>query len=198
MSNDDRVRNRSKEARRQLHLPIGVVVKRALLETVISAGLAWVEQMLERAGSAVRTTLSPSARAGGAARGHSQSSLVLGGRRIQVQRPRVRSRAGGALVLPSWRSCSARDPLDQRPWSKGCWGLDPSLCALAGSAARVGAVARSPAQCGEPTLCEPYRAQAERVAEPQSCRRAVAGADARRGPLRAACGVGGVGNRPRR
>jgi len=42
------------------------------------------------------------------------SSLVLGGRRVAVQRPRARSVAGRELRLPSWREWSARDPLEQR------------------------------------------------------------------------------------
>jgi hypothetical protein len=46
--------------------------------------------------------------------GHVASSLVLGGRRVAVQRPRARSVAGRELKLPSWREWSARDPLEQR------------------------------------------------------------------------------------
>jgi hypothetical protein len=46
--------------------------------------------------------------------GHVASSLVLGGRRVAVQRPRARSVAGRELRLPSWREWSARDPLEQR------------------------------------------------------------------------------------
>ena len=46
--------------------------------------------------------------------GHLASSLVLGGRRVAVSRPRVRSVEGRELKLPSWQEWSARDPLDQR------------------------------------------------------------------------------------
>jgi transposase-like protein len=46
--------------------------------------------------------------------GHVASSLVLGGRRVAVNRPRVRSAAGHELKLPSWQEWSARDPLQQR------------------------------------------------------------------------------------
>jgi transposase-like protein len=42
------------------------------------------------------------------------SSLVLGGRRVKVPRPRARSLDGHELVLPSWQAWSSRDPLDQR------------------------------------------------------------------------------------
>src|SRR5229473_5951151 len=46
--------------------------------------------------------------------GHAGSSLVLGGRRVAVNRPRARSVEGRELRLPSWREWSARDPLDER------------------------------------------------------------------------------------
>ena len=46
--------------------------------------------------------------------GHVASSLVLGGRRVAVNRPRVRSAEGYELKLPSWQEWSARDPLQQR------------------------------------------------------------------------------------
>jgi transposase len=42
------------------------------------------------------------------------SSLVLGGRRVKVERPQARSLEGHELRLPSWRAWSARDPLDQQ------------------------------------------------------------------------------------
>ena len=40
------------------------------------------------------------------------SSPSLGGRRVEVERPRVRSIDG--RELPSWRVRSSRDPLEQR------------------------------------------------------------------------------------
>ena len=46
--------------------------------------------------------------------GHVGSSLVLGERRVAVNRPRARSVEGRELRLPSWREWSARDPLDER------------------------------------------------------------------------------------
>ncbi len=115
MSKHDRARARSKESRGQLHLPVGEVVEQALYETVISAGLACVEELLEREREALCGPRYRHQRERAALRGgHSESSLVLGGRRIAVQRPRARSSAGSELVLPSWRAFSARAPLDQR------------------------------------------------------------------------------------
>jgi len=46
--------------------------------------------------------------------GHVASSLVLGGRRVAVNRPRVRGAEGHELKLPSWQEWSARDTPQQR------------------------------------------------------------------------------------
>ena len=50
-----------------------------------------------------------------AGRGRSTpSEVTLGGRRLAVRRPRVRSREGAELDLPSFAFAAARDPLDTR------------------------------------------------------------------------------------
>src|SRR5712664_247928 len=91
------------------------LVREALYDTVIGAGLACVDEVLE----AERVVLCGERYEHLADRqalraGHVASSLVLGGRRVAVQRPRARSVAGRELRLPSWREWSARDPLEQR------------------------------------------------------------------------------------
>jgi len=96
-----------------LHLP--GLVREALYDTVIGAGLACVDEVLE----AERVALCGERYEHLADRqalraGHAASSLVLGGRRVAVQRPRARSVEGRELGLPSWREWSARDPLEQR------------------------------------------------------------------------------------
>jgi len=45
--------------------------------------------------------------------GSTESSIVLGGRRIGLRRPRVRSRADGELALASFEAAAASDPLDR-------------------------------------------------------------------------------------
>src|SRR5271170_957305 len=96
-----------------LHLP--GLVREALYDTVIGAGLACVDEVLEMERVALcgeryeRLADRQALRAG-----HVASSLVLGGRRVAVQRPRARSVEGRELRLPSWREWSARDPLDER------------------------------------------------------------------------------------
>src|SRR5713101_6178477 len=91
------------------------MVREALYDTVIGAGLACVDEVLETERVALcgeRYEHLPDRQALRA--GSVASSLVLGGRRVAVQRPRARSVAGRELGLPSWREWSARDPLEQR------------------------------------------------------------------------------------
>ncbi|HKN01361.1 MAG TPA: hypothetical protein VJX23_12660, partial [Candidatus Binataceae bacterium] len=99
----------------QLWLQLPGLVREALYDTVIGAGLACVDEVLETE----RVALCGGRYAHLAARqalraGHAASSLVLGGRRVAVSRPRVRSVGGRELPLPSWREWSSRDPLDER------------------------------------------------------------------------------------
>ena len=104
-----------KAARDQLWLHLTGMVREALYETVIGAGLACVDEVLEMERVALcgeryaRVADRQALRAG-----HVASSLVLGGRRVAVNRPRARSVEGRELRLPSWREWSARDPLEQR------------------------------------------------------------------------------------
>jgi putative transposase len=99
----------------QLWLRLPGLVGEALYETVIGVGLACVAEALEEE----RMTLCGARYAHMAERqalrgGHVASSLVLGGRRVAVSRPRARSLDGHELQLPSWREWSARDPLEAR------------------------------------------------------------------------------------
>jgi hypothetical protein len=99
----------------QLWLRLPGLVREALYETVIGAGLACVDEVLETERVALcgeryaHLVDREASRAG-----HVASSLVLGGRRVAVKRPRVRSADGHELKLPSWQEWSSRDPLQQR------------------------------------------------------------------------------------
>jgi putative transposase len=104
-----------KAARGQLWLHLPGMVREALYDTVIGAGLACVDEVLETERVALCGERYEHLADRQALRaGHVASSLVLGGRRVAVQRPRARSVAGRELRLPSWREWSARDPLEQR------------------------------------------------------------------------------------
>jgi putative transposase len=104
-----------KAAKGQLWLHLPGMVREALYDTVIGAGLACVDEVLERERVALCGERYEHLSDRQALRaGYVASSLVLGGRRVAVQRPRARSVAGRELGLPSWREWSARDPLEQR------------------------------------------------------------------------------------
>src|ERR1700680_1311168 len=99
----------------QLWLRVAGFVRKALYETVIGAGLACVDEALEAERVALCGARYEHAVDRKALRaGHAGSSLVLGGRRVAINRPRARSVEGRELRLPSWREWSARDPLDER------------------------------------------------------------------------------------
>src|SRR3984893_19602139 len=90
-----------KAARGQLWLHLPGMVREALYDTVIGAGLACVDEVLEMERVALcgeryeRLADRQALRAG-----HVASSLVLGGRRVAVNRPRARSLEGRELRLP--------------------------------------------------------------------------------------------------
>src|ERR1022692_4210593 len=113
-------RAKSKDGRKaasagQLWLRLPGLVREALYETVIGAGLACVDEVLEAERAALCGARYEHLADRQALRaGHVASSLVLGGRRVAVSRPRVRSVEGRELKLPSWREWSARDPLEAR------------------------------------------------------------------------------------
>jgi putative transposase len=106
---------KEQSAARQWHLPLGEFFRDALFDTVVIAGFAFAQEQLE----AERAMLCGPRYAHDAERaalraGHAKSSLTLGGRRAEINRPRVRSRAHHELALPSWEAWSARDPLTER------------------------------------------------------------------------------------
>jgi hypothetical protein len=96
-------------------LPLHELVREALFDTVMVSGLEYVGEVLEEERTALcgpryqHDLQRQALRAGPVA-----SSLSLGGRRVEVERPRTRSVDGRELSLPSWRAWSARDPLEQR------------------------------------------------------------------------------------
>jgi putative transposase len=108
----------------QLWLRLPGLVHDALYQTVIGAGLACVAEALEGERATLcgaRYVHLADRRAQRAV--HVASSLVLGGRRIAVSRPRARSLDGRELKLPSWREWSRHDPLDQRAMEQMVLGV---------------------------------------------------------------------------
>ncbi len=103
------------EAQLQLQLQIGDAMRRDLREFVITAGAAALAAVLEEertqaVGPRYKHLPTRAARRAGSALGE----LVMGGRRVQVRRPRARTLDGEEIQLPSWNAFSSHDPLDER------------------------------------------------------------------------------------
>ena len=82
---------------------LGELVRESLYDTVLLSGLAHVIEVLEEertevCGPRYRHTEERTAQRGGRV----PSSLVLGGRLVNVKRPRVRTTSGKEMSLPSW------------------------------------------------------------------------------------------------
>src|SRR2546422_3558136 len=99
------------------HLPLVDLVvdtRTELLELALRSGLKVFTAMLEEDRTAIcgpRYTHEPDRPAGRA--GTTRSEVVLGGRKVAIQRPRVRT-AAGEVALPTFQTMAATDPLDRR------------------------------------------------------------------------------------
>jgi putative transposase len=99
------------------HLPLVdllVDTKTELLELALRSGLKVFIAMLEEDRTALcgpRYAHEPDRSASRA--GTAQSEVVMGGRKIAIQRPRVRT-AAGEVALPTFETMAATDPLDRR------------------------------------------------------------------------------------
>jgi transposase-like protein len=96
-------------------LSLAGVLKAELHEFVMSAGMRIVAELLEEDRAAIcGERYARHARRVASRAGHAPGELVLGGRRVQVRRPRARTVDGQEVVLPSWAHFSDEDPLDKR------------------------------------------------------------------------------------
>lgn len=109
---------------RQLRLPLRELAREALWDTVVISGLAFVEDALEAERAMVCGPRYAHLMERRAMRsGHVDSSLVLGGRRVGVRRPRARRVDGHEVKLPSWQAWSGQDPLDERAFEQMVLGV---------------------------------------------------------------------------
>lgn len=91
------------------------VIRRELREFVIDAGLVALQEVLEEERTVVcGPRYAHQERRRAFRGGHTVGELVMGGRRVQVPRPRARGTNGGEVVLPSWVAYAAEDPLRER------------------------------------------------------------------------------------
>jgi hypothetical protein len=99
------------------HLPLVdllVETRTELLELALRSGLKVFTAMLGEDRTAIcgpRYTRDPDRPASRA--GTTRSEVVLGGRKVAIQRPRVRT-ASGEVALPTFQAMAAADPLDRR------------------------------------------------------------------------------------
>lgn len=106
------------EGLRQMVLPllgVLVTVRSTLLEMVYRIGFEGVRTLLEQERAALcGPRYKHDAERAAFRSGHAPGELVLGGRRVSMQRPRVRSKDGKEIALPSWEAFAAEDPLTER------------------------------------------------------------------------------------
>lgn len=103
------------EADRQLTLGLRNLVRENLREFVISAGTLALAAVLEEDRTQLvgpRYVHLPARMAQRS--GSAPGELVMGGRRVQVRRPRARTLDGKEVQLPSWTAFAAEDPLHER------------------------------------------------------------------------------------
>jgi len=125
MGRDARIKSLRRQARQQqdhVEEQLGLALSDALLELreevhefVVASGLKVVQAMLER--DRVRLCGPKHARQPGREvmrAGTVPGEVVLGGRRVAVQRPRVRRVAGGEVRLPTYEWARREDPLGKR------------------------------------------------------------------------------------
>src|SRR5512138_546044 len=104
-----------KAEREVVQLGLAGVVRRGLRELVFDAGMVRLHEVLEEERAAVcgpRYAQGPERQA--RRMGHAPGELVLGGRLVQVRRPRARTFDGQEVLLPSWTEFRREDPLTER------------------------------------------------------------------------------------
>jgi putative transposase len=115
---------RNKDARqegwtlKQMVLPMLETLAAArvtLLDLVFQVGLTGVMQLLEQEREALCGARYKHDRGRKASRaGTTPGELALGGRRVTVKRPRVRSKDGTEIPLKTWEALTSEDPLTER------------------------------------------------------------------------------------
>ncbi len=99
-------------------------IERSFFELCINAGQQVLTSMMEQDREELcgpRWKRDPARKAGRA--GTTKSEVTLGGRRIAIPRPRVRSQAGHEMELPSFAFAANRDPLDHHTMKSVACGV---------------------------------------------------------------------------
>ncbi len=99
-------------------------IESSFFELCIDSGQQVLQAMMEQDREdlcGLRWKRDPERRAGRA--GTTKSEVTLGGRRISICRPRVRSKEGEEVVLPSFAFAASRDPLDRHTFNAVACGI---------------------------------------------------------------------------
>jgi transposase-like protein len=115
MKNTARKNDRRQEATAQLAFAAMLDARATLHDAIVSAGMSVLGAMLEDE----RTRLCGPRYAhvpdrGAPRAGHVDGELAVGGRRVRVRRPRVRSVEGAEIPLDTWEQFASADPLTPR------------------------------------------------------------------------------------
>jgi len=115
MKNTARSRDRGQESSAQLAFAAMLDARATLHDAIVSAGMSVLGAMLEEERAKLcgpRYAHQPGRNATRA--GNTDGELALGGRRMRVRRPRVRSVDGDEVALETWERFAAADPLTPR------------------------------------------------------------------------------------
>jgi putative transposase len=115
MKDTARKMTRRQEATPQLAFAAMIDARATLHDAIVSAGMSVLGAMLEEERAKLcgpRYAHQPGRTA--TRSGHTEGELALGGRRVRVRRPRVRSVDGDEVTLETWDRFAAADPLTPR------------------------------------------------------------------------------------
>ena len=109
-------------------------LRQGLHELVVSAGLGVLGTLLEEDRARLCGPRYGHTEHGASRAGHARGELAMGGRRVEVRRPRVRSVGGEEIALPTWEHFASDDPLHARAVeqmlvgvaTRGCTGSSTS------------------------------------------------------------------------
>jgi transposase-like protein len=114
MKDTAKVRRRSQETTAQLTFAAMIEARTTLHEAVVRAGMTMFAAMLEEDRTRLcGTRYVHDERRAATRAGYTDGELALGGRRVTMRKPRVRSREG-EVPLPTWEHFANADPLTPR------------------------------------------------------------------------------------
>jgi len=102
---------------------VAVTAREGLHELVVRSGLGVLGALLEADRDALCGPRYEHSEHGAHRAGHVRGELAMGGRRVELKRPRVRSVDGRELPLPTWERFAGEDPLGVRAYEQMMIGV---------------------------------------------------------------------------